>query len=383
MPLDSAVVKAQARALGFNLCGITSARPAPHLEAYLRWIDQGLHGSLNYMARPDRVARRRDLNEILPGARSLILVGLDHHQMRLPDAIEADPTRGRIAMYAWGADYHELMLPRLERLAEQLRAESSGDVRWRAYVDTGAVLERDHAQQAGLGFIGKNTLLIHPRRGSGFFLGEILIDAEVDVYDEPAADTRCGSCTRCLNACPTAAFPEPYVLDARRCISYLTIEHKGSIDRDLRPKLGRWIFGCDICQSVCPWNRFGVTTLEPALCLSDVDRAAPLLADVLALDDERFAARYKGSPLERAGRDRLVRNACLAAGNSAAVSLAPLLRARLSDRSPLVRAHAGWALARLAGEERAAIQQAWARETDPDAREDLGKTLEDANLAAH
>ncbi len=373
--LASAIVKAQAQALGFNLCGITPARPAPHVEAYLRWIDQGLHGSLNYMARPDRVARRRDLNEILPGAVSLILVALDHHQLRLPENIEHDPARGRIALYAWGADYHELMLPRLEALAQQLRAESSG-VRWRAYVDTGAVLERDHAQQAGLGFIGKNTLLIHPRRGSGFFLGEILIDAEVDVYDEPGVDTRCGSCTRCLNACPTAAFPEPYVLDARRCISYLTIEHKGYLDHDLRPKMGNWIFGCDVCQSVCPWNRFGVTTLEPKLRLIDVDRAAPPLADVLALDDAGFMDRYGGSPLERAGRDRLVRNACVAAGNSGFAALAPLLRERLSDTSALVRAHAGWALARLANGERAPIRAAWSCEADPDAREDLAQTLE-------
>lgn len=381
--LASAAVKAQAQALGFNLCGITPARPAPHLEAYLRWIDQGLHGSLNYMARPDRVARRRDLNEILSGARSMILVALDYHQLPLPEAVERDPTRGRIAMYAWGADYHELMLPRLEALAEGLRAETSGGVRWRAYVDTGAVLERDHAQQAGLGFIGKNTLLIHPRRGSGFFLGEILTDAEIDVYDEPGPDTRCGSCTRCLHACPTAAFPEPYVLDARRCISYLTIEHKAYIDRELRPKLGRWIFGCDVCQSVCPWNRFGVTTLEPTLRLADVDRAAPPLADVLGLDDERFARRYSGSPLERAGRDRLVRNACVAAGNSGAANLAPLLRARLSDRSPLVRAHAGWALARLGAAERESIRGAWEREPDPEARADLEKTLEEADLATH
>lgn len=380
--LASAVVKARAQALGFNLCGITPARPAPHLEAYLRWIDQGMNGWLNYMARPDRVARRRNLNEILPGARSLILVALDHHQLQLPEAIERDPARGRIALYAWGDDYHELMLPRLEALAEQLRAESSG-IRWRAYVDTGAVLERDHAQQAGLGFIGKNTLLIHPRRGSGFFLGEILIDAEADVYDEPGADTRCGSCTRCLNACPTAAFPEPYVLDARRCISYLTIEHKGAIDRDLRPKMGNWIFGCDVCQSVCPWNRFGVTTLEPTLRLSDVDRAAPRLADVLGLDDEAFSARYAGSALMRAGRDRLVRNACIAAGNSRAASLAPMLRARLNDHSPLVRAHAGWALGRLAAHEPTPIRDAWARETDPEAREDLRQSLDEIDVAGH
>jgi epoxyqueuosine reductase len=384
MALASAAdVKARAQSLGFNLCGITPARPAPHLDAYLRWVDQGLHGTLAYMARPDRVARRRDLNQILPGAQSLILVALDHHQTSLPPEVALDPARGRIAMYAWGSDYHTLMLQRLKALADELRADRGGELRWRAYVDTGAVLERDHAQQAGLGFIGKNTLLIHPRRGSGFFLGEILVDAVFDRYDEPGPETRCGTCTRCLNACPTAAFPEPYVLDARRCISYLTIEHKGYIDPALRPRMGRWIFGCDICQAVCPWNRFGVATLEPTLQLEALERAAPLLADVLALDEAGFSQRYAGTPLERVGRDRLMRNACVAAGNSGVPALEPLLRERLADTSPLVRAHAAWALAQQGRDAISLIRAARDGEIDAEARADLAQTLQDAEKAAH
>ncbi|MBL8046007.1 MAG: tRNA epoxyqueuosine(34) reductase QueG, partial [Anaerolineales bacterium] len=213
---SSAQLKARAQALGFNLVGVTPARPAPHLAAYLRWIENEMHGEMSYMARADRVARRRDLNVILPGAQSLILVGVDFSTLRLPDSFLNDPTRGRMAQYAWGADYHRILEQRLGALAAWLKIEA------RAYVDTGAILERDHAWQAGLGFIGKNTMLIHPRRGSHFFLGELLTTATFDEYDQPSRETQCGTCARCLAACPTRAFPQPYVLDARRCISYLT-----------------------------------------------------------------------------------------------------------------------------------------------------------------
>ncbi len=375
-------VKARAQSLGFNLCGITPARPAPHLDAYLRWVAHGMHGNMAYMAREDRVARRRDLTRIVPGAQSLILVALDYHQAQLPPEIVADPTRGRIAQYAWGGDYHDLMLPRLEALAEWLRVDQGADLRWRAYVDTGAVLERDHAQQAGLGFIGKNTLLIHARRGSGFFLGEIVLDAAFDRYDEPGPETRCGSCTRCLHACPTGAFAQPYVLDARRCISYLTIEHKGAIDHALRPQLGRWIFGCDDCQTACPWNRFAVSALEPELQLVAIDRAAPPLADVLGLDDDVFAKRYAGTPLARVGRERLVRNACVAAGNCGDPAIAPSLRARLDDGSPLVRGHAAWGLARLMPSSLGVLRAALARERDLTARLELTNAIQIAEGSA-
>ncbi|HLE28040.1 MAG TPA: tRNA epoxyqueuosine(34) reductase QueG, partial [Anaerolineales bacterium] len=286
----SRLVKDKASELGFNLVGLTPARPAPHLHAYFQWLDAGMHGEMGYMARTDRQERRRDLNASLPGVRSLVIVGLDYHTLKLPDAILADPTRGRIAAYAWGRDYHDLMLPRLEELAHWLCAESKSEARHRAYVDTGAILERDHAQQAGLGFIGKNTMLIHPRRGSDFFLGEILTEVEFDEYSQPRPETMCGTCTRCLAACPTGAFPQPYVLDARRCISYLTIEHHGWIDRELRPLMGNWVFGCDVCQVVCPWNRFAVQTLTTEFFPLNPDRAAPPLSQLLALDEAGFEA---------------------------------------------------------------------------------------------
>ncbi len=379
---SATVVKNRARELGFTLCGITPARPAPHLAAYLRWIDQGLHGSLDYMARPDRVARRRDLNAVLPGARALVLVALDYHQ-HLPAFAVNGPERGRIAHYAWGLDYHDLMLPRLEALAEWLRVDLGGALRWRAYVDTGAVLERDHAQQAGLGFIGKNTLLIHPRRGSDFFLGEIVLDLDFDVYDQPGPETRCGSCTRCLSACPTKAFVEPYVLDARRCISYLTIEHKGVIDPALRPAMGNWVFGCDDCQTVCPWNRFAVNALEPTLALVDPERAAPRLSDWLALTEPEVGRRFNRTPLARTGRERLVRNACIAAGNSKHAPLAEAVAPLLADESPLVRGHAAWAWARLASEPGPALSARLADESHASVRQELVSALDESARPPH
>jgi epoxyqueuosine reductase len=338
--MNPAVVKARAAELGFSACGIVPAQPSPHLDAYLRWIDAGMHGTMGYMARPDRVARRRDLNVILPGARSLIIVALDYGAA-VPASILTDPSRGRIAAYAWGVDYHDLILPRLHMLADAIAAT------YKAYVDTGAILERSHAQMAGMGFIGKNTMLIHPRRGSTFFLGEIITTAPFDDYDQPGRATMCGTCSRCLAACPTDAFPSPHVLDARRCISYLTIEHKGSIDPDLRPLMGNWVFGCDVCQDVCPFQRFAPGAADSALLPIDPDRAAPPLADLLALDADSFAAHFAGTPIARIGRDRLVRNACIAAGNSRRPDFIPMLHTLQDDPAEIVREAAGWALSRL------------------------------------
>jgi epoxyqueuosine reductase len=362
--------------------GVAPARPAPHLRAYFQWLDAGMHGEMGYMARPDRTARRRDLDVILSGVRSLVVVGLDYHSLRLPAELLADPTRGRIAMYAWGRDYHDVMLPRLEALAAWMRAETGGEVRCRAYVDTGAVLERDHAQEAGLGFIGKNNLLIHPRRGSDFFLGEILTTAEFDEYDRPQRETLCGTCARCLAACPTHAFPQPYVLDARRCISYLTIEHPGWIDRALRPLMGNWVFGCDVCQNVCPWQRFAIQTQEAQFLPISPERAAPPLAQLLSLDASGFDLQFRGTPVQRIGREQLVRNACIAAGNSGKDVFVPALESLLADPSALVRGHAAWALARLAGARAAPrLREALHAEMDLAARRDIEASLAEMALS--
>lgn len=341
MILSAHAFKAQAEALGFTHLAIIPAEPSPFLAAYDRWIAAGMHGTMGYMARPDRVARRHDLNVILPGVRSVIIAAVDY-RTHLPTADLADPTRGRIASYAWTLDYHDLITPRLDALAASVPAAH------KVYVDTGAVLERGHGYAGGLGFIGKNTLLIHPRRGSYFFLGEILTTAKFDGYDAPTTPpTQCGTCTRCLSACPTDAFPAPHVLDARRCISYWTIEAKGAIPPELRPHFGNWIYGCDVCQDVCPWNRFAPLTPHPLFTAPPLDRAAPRLADLLTWTEADFRAAFAGSPLIRTGWERLLRNVCIAAGNSRDPALiAPLARLAASP-SPLIRDHAQWGLERL------------------------------------
>ena len=369
-------LREQAVALGFNRIGVIPAGPARRLDAYLRRIADGMHGEMGYLARPDRVERRREPGIILPGVRSFVVVGLDYYTADVPPELAADPSRGRISNYAWGVDYHDVMTPRLEALAGWLRAQpGAGEVASRAYVDTGAILERDHGETAGLGFTGKNTMLIDPRRGSWFFLG-LLLTTQPLRYDPPPEARpempSCGRCTRCLVACPTAAFPAPYVLDARRCISYLTIELKGWIPRELRPLMGNWVYGCDVCQEVCPFNRFAQPTGEPAFYAPDPNTATPPLLDLLALDEEAFVGRFANSPIKRIKRGRLVRNACVAAGNWGSREALPALVTLLGDRDPLVRGHAAWALWQIGGEEaRAALEAALVNETDEDVRREI------------
>jgi len=337
--------KAQKR--GFNLVGITPAVPSPTLTAYRQWVDAGMHGKMGYMAREDRLIRRENLNHIVDGPKSIVMVGLDYRSIAVPEHILNDPARGRIASYAWNVDYHDVMQPRLEEIASWMQSEIGESVEHKVYVDTGAVLERSHAQQAGLGFIGKNTMLIHPKRGSYFFLGEIISTIEFDEYDEAHKATMCGTCTRCMTACPTDAFPKPHVLDARRCISYHTIENKGWIDRDLRSGFGNWVYGCDICQEVCPFQRFSFPSQEEDFYPADENTTAPYLAELLTLTDESFKAKYRDSPIYRIKRKRLVRNACLAAGNSHDKQFIPYIIQLLYDSEPIVRGHAAWALWQL------------------------------------
>ena len=376
------LLKSHARTLGFSMAGIVTARPGRRLDAYRRWIAGNYHGTMGYMARPDRVARREDPAVILEGVQSIICVALDYKTMALPAAVAEDPSRGRISNYAWGIDYHEAMTPRLEALAHWLQQAAGGQVRHRVYVDTGAILERDHAESAGLGFTGKNTMLIAPRRGSYFFLGEILTTLALPP-DEPEDMPGCGSCRRCLQACPTAAFPSPYVLDARRCISYLTIELKGWIPRDLRPLMGNWIYGCDVCQDVCPFNRFAPESNEFALRPAQYNEAAPPLLTLLALDQEAFARRFAHSPIRRIGRHRLLRNACVAAGNWGSPQATPALARLLRDPHPLVRGHAAWALGRI-GDLHAleAVREALVVEEDQVVREEVELALQGTAVPA-
>ena len=348
-------LKREAQRLGFGMAGVVRAVPGRRLGAYLRWLEAQMHGEMAYMARPDRVVRRQDLGQILAGVQTMVCVGLDYHSGALPPEITADPSRGRVASYAWGVDYHEVMTPRLVALGQWL-GEEAAVLGWReaiqhkVYVDTGAILERDHAEQAGLGFTGKNTMLIAPRRGSWLFLGELLTTLPLVAEEEEAQVGEmpsCGRCTRCLTACPTNAFPTPYVLDARRCISYLTIELKGSIPEELRPLVGNWIYGCDVCQEVCPFNRFAEETAEENFRAPSWETAAPPLLALLRLSRAEFATRYAGSPIQRIKWARFMRNVCVAAGNWGDEAAVPALQTLAQDESELVREHAGWALAQI------------------------------------
>ena len=302
-------VRARARAEGFERVAIGPATPPAHGDALRRWVAAGHAGTMGYMER--RLAERLDPGRVLPGAHSVVTVALNYHR---PDG-EGDASWAPVARYARGRDYHDVMAPRL-RSIEKLLAEHAG-ARSRAYVDTGPVLERDLAARAGLGWIGKNTMLLHPELGSWFFIGAVLTTAELD-HGEPLPD-RCGSCRACLDACPTGAFPEPYVLDSRRCISYLTIEHRGEIDPALEPLMGDWQFGCDRCQEVCPWNRRAPVSGEPAFA---PDAPYPGAEAVATMDDDAFRRRFAGTPLLRPRAAGMRRNAAIALANRDAASTA-------------------------------------------------------------
>jgi epoxyqueuosine reductase len=368
-------IRQRAHDLGFDLVGITPARPTPHLDAYRSWLAQGYHGEMGYMARPDRVRRREDPARIMSGVRSIICVGLNYYSGTPPTDLRRDPSRGLISNYAWGLDYHDLMIPRLEELAAFASAEAGRKVAYRVYVDTGPVLERAYAADAGLGFIGKNTCLIHPKMGSWLFLGEILLDFELDPTPGKVSAS-CGTCKRCLDACPTGALVAPYVLDARRCISYLTIELKGPIPHELRPLMGNWIYGCDVCQAVCPWQRFARPTEEQSFYADEPHHTAPALLDLIEMGEEAFRRRYGGTPLSRIRRRRLLRNTAVALGNWGDERAVPALVSALTDVESLVRGHAAWALGRIGGQAvRTALGDAWQREKDPYVRHEIQKAL--------
>ena len=353
MSLTEQICK-RARDLGFDLVGVASARPSPYSGAYRDWLAQGYHGEMGYMARAERVERRADPARILPGVHSIVCVGLNYYtglaietrffpKNLVSAGLTHDPARGLISNYAWGLDYHDVMTPRLEELVAFIGSQAGRKVAARVYVDTGPVLERAYAAEAGLGFIGKNTCLIHPKMGSWLFLGEILLDLELEPTSQQA-NVGCGTCRRCLEACPTGALIAPYVLDARRCISYLTIELKGSIPRAFRPLMGNWIYGCDVCQVVCPWQRFARLTEERSFQAGGPGCTAPLLLDLVEMDEEMFRLRYAGTPIFRIGRHRLVRNVVVALGNWGDRRAVRALTKALGDPSPLVREHVAWAL---------------------------------------
>ena len=336
-------LKAQARSLGFAACGIAAADAAPAAGARLRaWLADGAHGDMIWMAARSR--ERASPAALWPDVRSVIALGMSYAPGRDPLALAEQGDRARISVYAQGGDYHDVVKRALKALARWLVAEAGGDVK--VFVDTAPVMEKPLAAAAGIGWQGKHTNLVSRDHGSWLFLGAIYTTLAL-AADASGADA-CGSCNACQRACPTGAFPAPYRLDARRCISYLTIEHKGPIPLDLRAGIGNRVYGCDDCLAVCPWNKFAQGAAANRAFLPRAELAAPALADLLALDDAAFRAVFAGSPIKRIGRERMVRNACIAAGNSGDARLAPALATLQSDASAVVAEAAGWALAALA-----------------------------------
>ena len=363
------LVLAEARAAGFAAARVTTpaaigAVVAERLEQFLR---EGRHGDMHWMAAT--AERRRHPLGMWPEARSIVMLGMNYAPESDPLAALAEPGRGAISCYAQCSDYHDVVKAGLRRVASLLARESGAEVK--VFVDTAPLMEKPLGEAAGLGWQGKHTNLVSRQYGSWLFLGAILTSAEIEP-DAPEAD-HCGTCRRCLDVCPTDAFPAPYQLDARRCIAYLTIEHKGHIAAEFRKAIGNRVFGCDDCLAVCPWNKFAAATREAKLQVREAANSPPL-GELLALDDAAFRRRFAGTPVKRTGRDRVLRNALIAAGNSGDVSLVPAVQRLLQDASPLVRAMAVWALQQLAG------AQAWAsarkrhlsRETDAAVRAEWG-----------
>jgi epoxyqueuosine reductase len=327
---------------GFDRAGVASAAAPDALTHFADWIASGAAGEMSYLT--EQADRRRDLRTAFPWARSVLSVALQY-DTDAPYSTAAPADAGWIARYAWGDDYHDVMKAMLKSLAARLN-EELGPLETRAYVDTGPIVERAYAAAAGIGAWGKNTCLLDPVLGSWFFLGEVIVDQEW-TPDAPRTDL-CGTCTACLDACPTGALPRPYFLDATRCISYLTIEQKGTVPEDLRAGVGRHVFGCDICQDVCPWNRKR-QHLGPDAFAARPGLVAPDLSELAGLDEETFRTRFRKSPLKRAKRRGLLRNVAVAMANSGDKKYLPALRTLADDEDPLVREHAQWALEKLSG----------------------------------
>jgi epoxyqueuosine reductase len=338
--LKAALIE-QAQALGFAVVGVSrpNAVPLAH-ERLAQFLADGMHGDMDWLK---ATAERRGAPTALwPDVRSVIMLGLNYGPDTDPLAVLGQKDRAAISVYAQGDDYHDLIKKRLKELARWLTAQAGGDVK--VFVDTAAVMEKPLAEAAGLGWQGKHTNLVSRQYGSWLFLGAIFTTLDLPA-DESEPDN-CGSCRACLDVCPTAAFPAPYRLDARRCISYLTIEHKGPIPRNLRPLIGNRVYGCDDCLAVCPWNKFAQQGRESKLVARDALRA-PELKELARFDDAQFRALFTKSSVKRTGRDRFIRNVLIAIGNSSDASLADEARRLLDDASPLVRGAAVWALSRL------------------------------------
>jgi epoxyqueuosine reductase len=382
-------IKNEARRLGFQLVGVTTPDTPTHYSVYESWLTAGLHGEMTYLQTARARQRRADPHQILPTCQSILLLGIRYASpiTEIPSPIEGSEVpnlipvpRGRVASYAWGDDYHNVLSTRMQQLFQFIEIQVGHPVSNRRSTDTSPILERDLAQRAGLGWIGKNTCLIHPRHGSYFLLAEILLDLPLDP-DPPFTADHCGSCTRCLDACPTQCILPNRTIDATRCISYLTIELKSPIPLDLRPQMGNWIFGCDVCQEVCPWNihfaeapsgvEYDSTVFSPR-----ADVPTPNLGAELHLTAEQFNQKFKNSPIQRAKRRGYLRNVAVALGNADDPAALSDLSHAMKDPEPLVRAHAAWALGQIGGETaRQILLLAQQTELDAEVRAEISRAI--------
>ena len=368
------LLKSWALEAGFDRAGVARLDPLENGGAYLRWLSRGDQAGMDYMER--RSETRIDPAQVFPGARSVLCVALQYHPLYREDGERQPEPAGdlwrRVARYARGADYHDVVTERLKAVEARVREAFPGCAT-RRYVDTGPVLERELASRAGIGAVWKNTMLLHPEAGSWFLLGELFLSLDL-VPDEPLADL-CGSCTLCLEACPTGALSEPYRLESNRCISYWTIEHRGPFPAAARRRVGGWVFGCDVCQEVCPWNDAPKASAQPEMELPP-ERAELDLARLLRFPREEYVERFRGSPMKRAKLTGLQRNAAVAMGNRLESRYVGPLAEALREGEPLVRGHAAWALGRIGGEPaRRALAEALEREDDESVRAEIAAAI--------
>ncbi|MBE0672110.1 MAG: tRNA epoxyqueuosine(34) reductase QueG [Anaerolineales bacterium] len=330
-------IKEKARQLGFILAGVTSCDPPEHFNIFEAWLSENKHGTMNYLASERSRIRRADPKQILPECKSILVLALPY-----PPLSQKKEDEFQIAAYARGDDYHDIIPPRLKQIVEFIEEQIGSPIASRYYTDTGPILERELAQRAGLGWIGKNSMLINPQAGSTFFLAEILLGIELEP-DEPLTTDHCGTCTRCIDACPTQCILPDRTLEARRCISYLTIELKDEIPEELRPQMENWIFGCDICQQVCPWNRFSL----PPDSAFETKIPLPVLTSDLLLSSVEFNQRFKNSPVKRSKRRGYLRNLSVAVGHNGNEKDMQLLEQAAQDEEPLIRTHVKWAIQKI------------------------------------
>ena len=338
-------IQNRAHELGFELVGITPAEESQTIQRYREWLKNGYAGEMGYLER--HLPLKKDTRKLLQEAKSVISLAMNYYTLDPPNELVNDPSRGQISRYAWGDDYHEVIRTRLLKLVEYIRNTAETEIKSRVFVDSGPILEREFAQKAKLGWIGKNTNLINWRTGSWYFLAEVLVNLELE-YTSELLRGSCGTCTKCIEACPTDAIVEPNWLDSRLCISYLTIELRDSIPKELRSQMGNLIFGCDICQEVCPWNSKAIPTSDPAFQPRD-GNLNPELLSLVNMTQTEFSKKYKGSPIKRAKRKGFLRNVLIAIGNWGSRSAFPALKKALCDDEPLIRGHAAWALGQIGG----------------------------------